>query len=247
MVKFNEMEFEMKPLLKMSWLLVTSILLTLSACAGNPPAAPTADTGPIYTQIAATAQSLQATTEALRTQIAQIQTQVSSAAQSTPLPQVSPTPAVTLALTSTNTPLPTKTLVFVPTSNNAGSSGSSGPTPTMDVTLTANGTSGFEATISAGTSLIFKAQVQNTSNIPLQVVANLAVPDGWDVDQNMFSDCPTNESLDHNESCTLSWYFTPHGSGQVYLRVYVRGIYTDSAGVGQRITDSPAYLIDVVP
>ena len=91
--------------------------------------------------------------------------------------------------------------------------------PSMSVTLLANDLSGFAMTISAGTSLIFRAEVQNTGQVPLEVVANLAVPDGWDVDQNVFSDCPKTEDLNHNDTCTISWYFTPQGSGQVYLRV----------------------------
>jgi len=241
------MEFEMKHLVKMSWLLMAFVLLALSACGGSPTAAPTADTAPLFTQIAATSQAMQATNQALETQLAQANAQLSSTPPATSTPPAFPTPAATPAPTSTNTPLPTSIPLPLPTSNNGGSSGSSGPTPSMDVTLIANDTSGFEATISAGTSLIFKAKVKNTSAISMQVVANLAVPDGWDVDQNMFSDCPTNESLDQNETCTISWYFTPHGKGQIYLRVYLRGLYTDSAGASQRITDSPAYLINVVP
>jgi hypothetical protein len=247
LAKFNEMEFTMKPLLKMSWLFMTFILLTLNACGGSPAAAPTADTGPVFTQIASTAQALQATNQALQTQLAQAEATISSAPQATPTLAATSTPQITDTLLPTSTPSPKPTIPVVPAATSVGGTSSGGPTPSMDVTLLANGLSGFEATISVGTSLIFKAQVKNTSAIPLQVVANLAVPDGWDVDQNTFSDCPTTESLDKNDSCIISWYFTPHGSGQVYLRVYARGIYTDSAGNSSRITDSPAYLINVVP
>ena len=83
-----------------------------------------------------------------------------------------------------------------------------------------SGDSTYASTVYAGNSLIFRARVRNTGNIPLQIVANLDVPNGWDVDQDKFSDCP--ESLIVGNSCTISWYFTPQTSRQVYLRVYVR-------------------------
>jgi hypothetical protein len=117
--------------------------------------------------------------------------------------------------------------------------------PGMYVTLVTNNSAYYSATVYADKALIFRARVQNTGNVPLQVVANLDVPRGWEVDQNKFSDCPAKLAV--NKTCTISWYFTPQGSGQVFLRVYARGIYTDAAGNTQRITQSPAFIFNVNP
>ena len=117
--------------------------------------------------------------------------------------------------------------------------------PRMNVTLIANNLYTYATTIYADKSLIFRARVQNTGNVPLQVVANLDVPQGWDVDQDKFSDCPTKLAV--NDTCTISWYFTPQVSGQVILRVYARGIYTDAGGNTQRITQSPSFIFNVKP
>ncbi len=116
--------------------------------------------------------------------------------------------------------------------------------PSMNVTLFSGGST-YASTVYAGNSLIFRAAVQNTGNVPLLITANLTVPQGWDVDQDKFSDCP--DSLDVGSTCTISWYFTPQVAGQEYLRVYVRGHYTDSAGVDNRITQSPAFIFNVKP
>jgi acyl-CoA hydrolase len=115
--------------------------------------------------------------------------------------------------------------------------------PNMTVTLS-SGNSTYASTVRAGTSIIFRAQVKNTGNVPLQVTANLTVPQNWDVDQDKYSDCP--ESLAVRSVCTISWYFTPQAAGQVYLRVYIRGFYTDSTGASNRITQSPAFIFNVV-
>jgi hypothetical protein len=122
---------------------------------------------------------------------------------------------------------------------------SAGPIPTMHVTLIANDTDTNSATVPTDSVLIFRAEVQNTSSIPLRVVANLTVPDGWGVSENPYSDCPTTEDLNLNDSCTITWKFNPTVSGQVILRVYVKGFYTDTAGNSQRITDSPAFIFNV--
>lgn len=116
--------------------------------------------------------------------------------------------------------------------------------PDMTVTLS-SGNSAYSTTAYVGTALIFRATVKNTGNIPLQVTANLTVPAGWDVDQEAYNDCP--EALPVRHSCTISWYFTPQATGQVYLRVYLRGNYTDSAGAAARITRSPAFIFNVKP
>lgn len=117
--------------------------------------------------------------------------------------------------------------------------------PNMRVTLTANDSRYYSATIYAGKSLIFRAKVKNIGTVPLQVTANLTVPQNWDVDQNKFSDCP--DSLAVRSSCTISWYFTPQVSGLIFLRVYVRAFYTNSAGDSKRITQSPAFIFYVKP
>jgi len=118
--------------------------------------------------------------------------------------------------------------------------------PSMSVTLIGNNLATYSETVPAGKQFIFRARVQNTSNIPLQVVANLAVPSGWGVTQDSFSDCPTTASLGHKATCTISWYFNPRVTGQALLRVYVRGYYTDTVGVTQRITQSPGFIVNVV-
>jgi hypothetical protein len=117
----------------------------------------------------------------------------------------------------------------------------------MNVTLIANDQYTGSATVIAGQVLIFRAEVTNTGEVDLQVVANLTVPDGWGVAENQYSDCPTTADLYHKNTCTITWKFNPTGSGQVYLRVYVRGIYPDANGVDQRITESPDFLFNVEP
>jgi hypothetical protein len=187
-----------------------------------------------YRQIASTAIALQA-------QTAEAEPSATATLPASPTPESTNTPQK-----STNTPVPSKTptarVPVVPaTPNPAGS------IPSMSVTLITNDTYPDSATVPANQALIFRAQVKNTSFIPLQVVANLTIPVGWGVNQNAYSDCPKTESLDYNHTCTFSWYFTPQGSGIVYLRVYVRGIYTDSAGNTQRITVSPAFIFTLEP
>jgi hypothetical protein len=114
--------------------------------------------------------------------------------------------------------------------------------PNMQVTLMSGGST-YASTVYAGNSLIFRAQVKNTGNVPLQVTANLTVPQGWDVDQDKYSDCPENLAV--QSTCTISWYFTPQASGQVFLRVYARGGYTTSSGASNRITQAPAFIFNV--
>jgi len=117
--------------------------------------------------------------------------------------------------------------------------------PNMSVTLSSGGST-YASTVYVGNSLIFRARVNNTGNVPLQVTANLTVPHGWNVDQNKYSDCPTNLAV--GSHCTISWYFTPKVAGQVILRVYVRGHYKNSAGsYDSRITNSPAFIFNVKP
>jgi len=118
--------------------------------------------------------------------------------------------------------------------------------PSMSVTLMGNNIATYAETVPTGKQFIFRAMVQNTSNVPLQVVANLAVPNGWGVTQNSFNDCPSTANLARKATCTISWYFNPLVTGQVYLRVYVRAYYLDIYGNTQRITQAPAFIVNVV-
>jgi hypothetical protein len=247
--KFKDMEFKMKPMLKTSWLLMAFLLLALPACGGgNLAAVPTVDTAPIFTQVAVTAWAFQTQT-AQAVPSATNTAEVSPTPEPTNTPQITNTPLKTAPPPPTSTPPPKPVIVYKPSPTSGGAATSVGPVPNMSTALLVNGSETYSATIYAGTALIFRAQVQNTSNsnIPLQVVANLSVPDGWDVDQDAFSDCPVINGLAQNGTCTISWYFTPQVSGQVILRVNVRGIYTDSAGNSQRITKSPAVIFTVEP
>ena len=236
----------MKLFNKISWLFMAVALLALPACGGGSGAGPTVDTGPVFTQVASTALALQ-------TQVAQ---QVMPAATSIPLASPTPQPIPTLEATSTPpitdtlqpTSTPTSVPVVVYTVPNNGSPAPSGPVPTMNVTLIANDVSTYAVTAPENKVLIFRARVENGSWIPLKVVANLAIPKGWGESESPFSDCPTSSPLlGHKAICTISWKFNPTVAGQVYLRVYVRGYYTDSAGNSQRVTQSPAFIVNVVP
>jgi hypothetical protein len=119
--------------------------------------------------------------------------------------------------------------------------------PSISVTLIGNDAYTYAETVPMGKQFIFRARVENTSNVPLQVVANLAVPGGWGVTQDSFNGCPSTANLAHNQTCTISWYFNPMVAGQVFLRVYVRAFYIDSVGNTQRITSSPAFIVNAVP
>jgi hypothetical protein len=114
----------------------------------------------------------------------------------------------------------------------------------MAVTLSSGGST-YASTVRAGKPLTLQAEVKNTGNMPLQVTAHLTVPLNWDMDANPVNDC--SESLEVSKTCLLTWYFTPQAAGQVILRVYVRGYYTDSAGGTGRVTRSPAFIFNVVP
>jgi hypothetical protein len=102
----------MKHLMKISWLLIALILLGLSACGGgNAAATPTADSAPVFTQIAATALALQTQT-VLAMPSATSTPQVTPTAQITNTPQITDTPASGTAPASAtpltlNTPLAT--------------------------------------------------------------------------------------------------------------------------------------------
>jgi hypothetical protein len=106
------------------------------------------------------------------------------------------------------------------------------------------GSSYYGSWAHVGTQLTFQTKVQNDGDVPLQVVANLTPPTDWDVNDN-YNDCPTNLAV--GSMCTFTWLFTPRVSGQVNVRVYVRGLYTDSYGNTQRITSSPAFFFNAEP
>ena len=231
----------MKRFTKVSWLVMTFMLLALAACGGGaaPVAAPAVDTGPLFTQVALTAVALQ-------TQVAQPVPLPTGDSQASPTPPPTPTPVATNTPVPTDTPLPTSTPVGVKAVAYPTASTPAGPFPSMSVTLIANNKYTYGETVSTGQILIFRAEVENVGQVPLQVVANLSVPDGWGVSEDQYSDCPTTQDLTHKSSCTITWKFNPQVTGQVILRVYVRGIYTDAYGNTQRITESPSFVLNVV-
>jgi LysM repeat protein len=100
----------------------------------------------------------------------------------------------------------------------------------------------YQATVSFGAPFTFQAKVRNNGDVPLQVIANLTTPAGWDLNAN-FNDCPA--ALHVGAVCTFSWVFTPHARGSVLLRVYARGFYTDPYGATQRVTGSPGFVVNV--
>jgi hypothetical protein len=95
-----------------------------------------------------------------------------------------------------------------------------------------------------GKQITFETKIINNGNIPLQVVANLTPPFHWDV-VGQYDDCP--DSLAVRSTCTFTWQFIPQISGPAVLRVFARGLYTDSSGIPQRVAKSPALLFTVAP
>ena len=117
--------------------------------------------------------------------------------------------------------------------------------PRMTVTLL-SGNNTYASTVYVNKGLTFEAKIKNTGNVPLNVTANLTVPSNWDVDEDKYSECDAGP-LAPKKSCLVIWKFTPQAAGQVTLRVYVRGNYTDSANNARRITSSPAFIFNVKP
>jgi LysM repeat protein len=115
--------------------------------------------------------------------------------------------------------------------------------PSMIVTPHVGG-SYYSSTAYLGMKLTFQTRVRNNGNTPLQIVADLTPPTDWDVNEK-YADCP--DLLATGSTCSLTWVFTPHASGQAFVRVYVRGLYQDSYGYSQRITQSPAFFFNVGP
>jgi LysM domain/NPCBM-associated, NEW3 domain of alpha-galactosidase len=106
------------------------------------------------------------------------------------------------------------------------------------------GSNYYSSSSSVGTQLAYQVTLYNNGNTPLQITANLNSPSGWDVNA-AYDDCP--DSLSAGSHCTLTWLLTPQDTGYDYIRVYVRGFYTDSSGESQRVTASPAFLFVVNP
>ncbi len=102
----------------------------------------------------------------------------------------------------------------------------------------------YSSRSSVGTQLAYQITVFNNGDVSLQILANLNPPSDWHVDAT-YDDCP--DALGAGSHCTLTWLITPQDSGYAYLRVYVRGYYTDSYGDSQRVTGSPAFLFVVDP
>jgi LysM repeat protein len=93
-----------------------------------------------------------------------------------------------------------------------------------------------------GDQLTYQVTVWNNGNVALQIVANFNPPHDWDVDA-AYDNCGV--VLGAGKKCTLTYLITPQDNGYDYLRVYVRGLYTDSSGDAQRVTASPAFLFVV--
>jgi hypothetical protein len=81
--------------------------------------------------------------------------------------------------------------------------------PNMYAYLLSNG-SYYTSTVYTGNKITLQANVQNSGNVPLQIVANLTAPSGWDVNDK-YDNCGT---LAAGSMCTLTWVFTPQVSGQ---------------------------------
>jgi LysM repeat protein len=113
--------------------------------------------------------------------------------------------------------------------------------PSMIVTPRVGG-SYYQATVSLGAPFTLEARVLNNGDMPLQVIANLDIPAGWDLNAT-YDDCP--DALHVGAICTFSWAFTSQVRGSVLARVYVRGFYTDPWGASQRVTASPGFVINV--
>ncbi len=114
--------------------------------------------------------------------------------------------------------------------------------PHMIVTPHA-GSNYYSTTAYVGQNLNFQTKIENDGIVALQIVAILTPPSGWDINSQT-DDCP--DYLAVGSACTLSWLFVPRVSGQALIRVYVRGFYTDSSGSTQRITESPAFLFNII-
>jgi LysM repeat protein len=102
----------------------------------------------------------------------------------------------------------------------------------------------YASTSSVGVQIPYQITVFNNGNTPLEITGSLTPPSGWDVD-SVYDNCP--DLLGAGRYCTLTWLFTPRVSGYAYIRVYVRGHYTDSYGYSGRVTGSPAFLFVVNP
>ena len=104
------------------------------------------------------------------------------------------------------------------------------------------GGSYFQAAVNLGTQFTFEARVLNNGDVPLQVIALLDTPAGWDLNA-AYDDCP--DALHVGAICTFSWVFTPQVRGSVLARVYARAFYTDPWGATQRVTASPGFVVNV--
>ena len=97
----------------------------------------------------------------------------------------------------------------------------------------------FWSPVALNQNVTFQVDVKNNGNVFLQIVANLTPPPSWDATE-LSSNCTSG--LGFGGTCTLTWILTPHAIGGGQVRVYVRGLYTDSTGNTNRITQSPAYF-----
>lgn len=113
--------------------------------------------------------------------------------------------------------------------------------PSMVVTPRV-GNSYYQVTTPVNTALTYQADVRNNGDVPLQVIALLTTPSGWEL-LEQYDNCP--DALHVGAVCTFTWKFIPHVTGSVLARVYARGFYTDPYGSTQRVTKSPGYVINV--
>ena len=102
----------------------------------------------------------------------------------------------------------------------------------------------YSSASTVGAQLAYQITVHNNGNVALQISVSLDLPSDWHLDGTS-ADCPA--ALGAGSACTLTWLLTPQDTGYAYLRVYVRGYYTDSSGATQRVTGPPAFLFVVNP
>jgi LysM repeat protein len=113
--------------------------------------------------------------------------------------------------------------------------------PNVRVTLHV-GDNYISSTAALGQEVTLSAKIHNDGDTPLQLVAYLTPPTDYWL-EGTFDDCP--DKLGIGNVCTMSWVLTPQVSGSAWVRVYVRGFFTNLAGY-QRVTASPAFLF-IVP
>jgi LysM repeat protein len=112
--------------------------------------------------------------------------------------------------------------------------------PNMVVTLSVNSTY-IAAKVPLKSEFTLYARVHNNGSVPLSIVGYTTPPAGiWLEGHDV--DCP--EPLPIGGTCNEWWIFSAQESTSAWIRVYIRGFFTDINGY-QRITQSPAFQIIV--